>query len=109
MFVQIDELTFKTQGSMSYRVFSIIERMLKEFTDYSTQDKNQQNQRLKKKQICDAFCQEYQNSIQQLQSRDASFKTHISQRFNEITSINKLYLLSIQYEKTKDQNGNLLA
>lgn len=49
MFVQIDELTFKNQGSMSYRVFSIIERMLKEFTDYSTQDKNQQNQRLKKK------------------------------------------------------------
>lgn len=37
MFVQIDELTFKTQGSLSYRVFAQIERLLKEFVDYSGQ------------------------------------------------------------------------
>ena len=38
MFVQIDELTFKTQECLSYRTFAQIERLLKEFVDYTGQN-----------------------------------------------------------------------
>lgn len=37
MFVQIDELTYKTEKELSYRVFAQIERLIKEFVDYSGQ------------------------------------------------------------------------
>lgn len=65
MFVQIDELTYKTEKALSYRVFAQIERLIKEFVDYSgqmqTKDKLE-NQRNKKRQICDAFCSEYKEA-----------------------------------------------
>lgn len=67
MFVQIDELTFKITKGLNQRMFAQIERLIKEFIDYQSGKATEwADQRFKKKEILDVFCEMYQLEAERL-------------------------------------------
>ena len=102
MFVQIDELTFKTQSLLSYRVFAQAERLLKEIIEHGQQSIKDYDKHTilknKKREICDFFCEQYKNAIATSDSKDSKFKIEIKQRLEEMTQMKTLYLRVIEFE-----------
>lgn len=111
IFAQIDELNFKCRKLLNDGVFYKFERFIKELVEV---DKNpdQATLALKRKRVCDVFCDLHLKAISQLQLlSDSKFKELIFERSKDFIQIKNLYLDVIKYEQKKDgaKKGNLLA